>query len=86
MDLNYKNSIIFVNKFIKNTENKNYLKVCLIKMIYSYLYGVTNRALLDPIADCYCKAMDAKKENKGKIMEEVKKKEFMSKFLVNKND
>ncbi len=84
LDLNYKNSERILNDFIKNTNNKNYLMVCLVKLLYSYLYGsISNNAkLLNPIAECYIKATNSKKSDKGKIIESVKKKEFYDKFLL----
>lgn len=85
LDLHHKNSEKLVNDFISNTNNKNYLMVCLFKMLYNFLYGTmsNNKKLLNPIAECYIKATNSKKSDKGKIIESVKKQEFYDKFLLN---
>lgn len=85
LDLHHKKSEKYVNDFIGNTNNKNYLMVCLFKLLYNYLYGTmsNNKKLLNPIAECYIKATNSKKSDKGKIIESVKKQEFYDKFLLN---
>lgn len=88
LDLNHKDSEKFVRDFINNTNNKNYLMVCLFKLLYNFLYGTmsNNKKLLNPIAECYIKATNSKKSDKGKIIESVKKQDFYDKFLLNSSE
>lgn len=82
-DLNVKNSETILNDFIKNTTSKNYLYVCLMKLIYSYFCGSFQKSekLINPIADCAIKVSNGSKSMKGKIIESLKKNKFPQKFL-----